>query len=189
MLVFLIALLVIWPIAELFVMVQVAIWVGFFWMLILLFLSAIAGILILRHRGKVHWQRFRGAVDERRPPAREAFDGTMITLGAVLLIIPGFITSALGLLLLFPPTRYLVRITGFALFASRYRMVATGGAWGNRAWGAWRSRRSTWDIDGEAVEVTVETTEITSGPRRAARESDPPESRQLPPAGGSDDVR
>ena len=190
MLVLLIALLVIWPIAELFVMVQVAIWIGFFWMLVLLFLSAVAGILILRHRGRVHWHRFRGAIDERRPPAREAFDGTMITMGAVLLIIPGFITSALGLLLLFPPTRYLVRITGFALFASRYQMVATGGAWGNRAWGAWRSRRSTWDIEGEAVEVTVETTEIGSGPHHAPdREPGPPRPRPLPPAGGTDDIR
>jgi UPF0716 protein FxsA len=189
MLVLLIALLVIWPIAELFVMVQVAMWIGFFWMLLLLFASTVAGILILRHRGRVHWQRFRGAIDERRAPAREAFDGTMITLGAVLLIIPGFITSLLGLFLLFPPTRYLVRLAGFALFASRYRMVATGGAWGNRAWGTWRSRRSTWDIDGEAVEVTVETTEIETGPGPTARAEATPPPPSLPPAGGSDDGR
>lgn len=186
MLVLLIALLVIWPIAELFVMVQVAMWIGFLWMLVLLFLSAVAGILILRHRGKVHWQRFRGAVDERRPPTREAFDGTMITLGAVLLIIPGFITSLIGLFLLFTPTRHLVRITALALFASRYKMVATGGAWGNRAWGAWRSRRSTWDIDGEAVEVTVESAEIEMGPEppSGSRPAGTPPS--LPPGGGDD---
>ena len=187
MLVLLIALLVIWPIAELFVMVQVAMWIGFFWMLMLLFASAVAGILILRHRGRVHWQRFRGAIDERRPPAREAFDGTMITVGAVLLIIPGFITSLLGLLLLFPPTRYLVRIAGFALFASRYRMVATGGSWGTKAWGAWRSRRSTWDIDGEAVEVRVETGEIVSGPRPVPGDGPVTPPPSLPPAGESDE--
>lgn len=187
MLVLIIALLVIWPIAELFVMVQVALWIGFFWMLLLLFVSAVAGVLILRHRGRVHWQRFRGAIGERRPPAREAFDGTMITLGAVLLIIPGFITSLIGLLLLFPPTRYLVRLAGFALFAGRYRMVATGGAWGNRAWGAWRSRSSTWDIDGEAVEVTVESVEIGSGrPPTEPRTATPPPPA-LPPAGDGDD--
>lgn len=185
MLVLLFALLVVWPIAELFVMVQVALWIGFFWMLMLLFLSAVAGILILRHRGKVHWQRFRGAVDERRPPTREAFDGSMITLGAVLLIIPGFITSLIGLFLLFPPTRHLVRLTAFALFAGRYRMVATGGAWGNRAWGAWRSRQTTWDIDGEAVEVTVETVGIEKQTPPAGRTETPPP--PLPPGGGPDD--
>lgn len=187
MLALLIALLVIWPIAELFVMVQVAMWIGFFWMLALLFASAVAGSLILRHRGRVHWQRFRGAVDERRPPTREAFDGTMITVGAVLLIIPGFITSLLGLVFLFPPTRYLIRLAGFALFASRYRMVATGGAWGTRAWGAWRSRRSTWDIDGEAVEVTVESAEIRKGTEHppGGRPSTPPPS--LPPGKETDE--
>lgn len=183
MLVLIVALLVIWPIAELFVMVQVAMWIGFFWMLMLLFVSAVAGVLILRHRGKVHWKRLRGAVDERRPPTREAFDGTMITLGALLLIIPGFITSLLGLFLLFPPTRLLVRLTAFALFAGRYRMVATGGAWGNRAWGAWRARQTTWDIDGEAVEVTVESTEIGPGPDSPSKGTTASPPPSLPPGG------
>lgn len=180
MLILLIALIVVWPIAELFVMVEVAMWIGFFWMLVLLFLSAVAGILILRHRGRVHWQRFRGAIDQRRPPAREAFDGTMITLGAVLLIIPGFITSLLALFLLFPPTRYLVRITGFALLAGRYRVVATGAEWG--------SKSSDWDIEGEAVEVTVEPAELETGRRPAPEGPDvaPPPSL---PAGGDDDGR
>ena len=53
----------------------------------------------------------------------------MITTGAALLIIPGFITSGLGLLLLFPPTRYLVRIIFFFLFASRFKVTTTTATW------------------------------------------------------------
>ncbi|MBN8870389.1 MAG: FxsA family protein [Solirubrobacterales bacterium] len=155
MFVFILALLIIWPIAELFVMVQVADWIGFFWMLLLLFLSAVAGFTVLKHRGRAHWRRFRGAIDERRPPAREAFNGVMITAGALLLIIPGFITSALGLILLFPPTRWLLRLVAITLFASKFKVAATSASWGNRGYGYYRSsRRTAYDIDGEAVDVT-----------------------------------
>ena len=82
--------------------------IGFFWALMIIFASTFSGIAILRYRGPRHWAKFRGALNERRPPAREAFNGFMITTGAVLLIIPGYLTSVLALFLLFPPTRYLV---------------------------------------------------------------------------------
>ena len=154
MFILILALLIIWPIAELFVMVQVADAIGFFWMLSLIFLSTVSGFLVLRHRGRVHWQRLRGAVSERRPPAREAFDGFMITFGAVLLIIPGFITTGIGLLLLFPPSRWLIRIVLFMLFASRFRMATTTATWGSRGYNAYRGSRADYDVEGEAVDVT-----------------------------------
>jgi UPF0716 protein FxsA len=154
MFVFILALLIVWPIAEIYLMVLVSQAIGFFWMLSLIFVSAVAGMLVLRHRGRVHWQRFRGAVGERRPPAREAFDGVMITTGAALLILPGFITSALGLLLLFPPTRFLVRITAFFLFASRFKVATTTATWTATQYGGYREGRQEYDVEGEAVDVT-----------------------------------
>lgn len=152
--VIILALLIVWPVAELYLMVEVARWLGFFWMLFLLFASAVAGMLILRHRGRVHWQRFRGAVSERRPPAREAFDGVMITAGAFLLIIPGFISSLIGLLALLPPTRTVVRLLLFWLFASRFRVVTATGSMGNSAYRRYRQGRRDYDVEGEAVDVT-----------------------------------
>lgn len=150
------ALLIIWPIAELYVMVMVAQEIGFFWMLSLIFVSTVAGVMVLRYRGRAHWDRFRGAMAERRPPAREAFNGVMITAGAFLLIIPGFITSGIGLLLLFPPTRYLIRIVLFMLFASRWKVAATSASWGTKGYGAYRNRsgRAEYDVEGEAIDVT-----------------------------------
>lgn len=155
MLALFLALLIIWPIAELFVMIQVANWFGFFWMLFLLFASAVAGILILQHRGRAHWRRFRGAVDDRRPPAREAFNGVMITVAALLMIIPGFITTALGLILLFPPTRWLIKLAALTLFASKFKVAAATTSWGGRGYEHYRGRRSPeYDVEGEAVDVT-----------------------------------
>ncbi|MDQ2700386.1 MAG: FxsA family protein [Actinomycetota bacterium] len=157
MVVIILALLIIWPIAELFVMFQVAQAIGYFPMLALLFLSTVAGILVLRHRGRAAWARLRGAISERRPPAREAFDGVMVTAAGLLLIIPGFITSAIGLLLLFPPTRYVLRWALLLVFASRYKVAATSATWGARGYGVYRDRsgsRTEYDVEGEAVDVT-----------------------------------
>lgn len=155
MFVFILALLIIWPIAELFVMIQVANQIGFFWMLFALFASAVAGILILQNRGRAHWRRFRGALDERRPPAREAFNGVMITAGALLLIIPGFITSGLGLILLFPPTRWLIKLIALTLFASKFKAAATTASWTNRGYEYYRRGQGpSYDMEGEAVDVT-----------------------------------
>jgi len=164
------ALLIIWPIAELYIFVVVAQNIGFFYALMLIFLSSFSGILILRSRGKAHWGKFRGALDERRAPAREAFNGFMITLGAVLMIIPGFISTIVGLFLLFPPTRYLVRITAFFLLPGRFKVATTGATWGANRYQDYRTRgRPDYDIDGEAFDVTD-----------SGGESPPPGSRQLP---------
>lgn len=151
--VIILALLIVWPIAEIYLMIEVARWLGFFWMLFLLFLSAVAGMLILRHRGRVHWERLRGAVRSRKPPAREAFDGVMITAGAFLLIIPGFLTSFVGILVLLPPTRFLVRIVLFWLFASRFRASTT--AWRVTRDRYYRTRGPDYDIEGEVIDVTT----------------------------------
>lgn len=177
MMILLLAALVVWPVAEIVLMVLVAQAIGFFWMLLLLFLSAVAGLLILQQRGRVHWGRFREAVGRRQPPAREAFDGMMITAGASLLIIPGFISSGLGLLLLLPPTRALVRILLIFLFARRFKVATTAASWGASRFGA-RTERA-YDFEGEAVDVTWDGAE------------DP--SRSLPPpplssAGGEPEV-
>lgn len=151
---FLLALLIVWPVAELYLMIEVSRWLGFFWMLFLLFASAVAGILVLQHRGRKHWQRFRTTVAARRPPAREAFDGVMVTVGAFLLIVPGFLTTALGLLALLPPTRFLVRILLVWMFASRFRVVGNVGARGTRWYYAAGQGRQKYDVEGEAVDVT-----------------------------------
>lgn len=160
MMILLLAALVVWPVAEIVLMVLVAQAIGFFWMLLLLFLSAVAGLLILQQRGRVHWLRFREAVGRRQPPAREAFDGVMITAGAALLILPGFISSFLGLLLLFPPTRSLVRMLLVFLFARRFKVAATAAAWSAGRFGS-RAERS-YDFEGEAVDVTWEGAEQPS---------------------------
>jgi UPF0716 protein FxsA len=97
------------PIAELYVIIQVADAIGLVPTLLLLILDGFAGAALARWQGRAAWARFNLAIAEGRVPAHETFDGAMIMLGGALLLAPGFITDAVGFLLLIPPTRALLR--------------------------------------------------------------------------------
>jgi UPF0716 protein FxsA len=103
-------LLILWPVAELFVVIRVADAIGWLWTLLLLIAGWPIGIWVLRSHGRAAWERLGAAVSAGRPPAREVLDGALILLGGVLLIIPGFITDVLGIIALLPPTRGLARL-------------------------------------------------------------------------------
>lgn len=105
---FLLAFLV-FPIAEVFVFVEVGLAIGWLWAVVLLLGSSVLGAWLLRIEGRLTIERMARAVSERRAPGPVGIDGALGLLGCALLIIPGFITDALGALLVLPPTRVLVR--------------------------------------------------------------------------------
>jgi UPF0716 protein FxsA len=67
--------------------------------------SSVAGAMLLRHQGFGVMARVRAEMDAGRDPSRQLAHGAMIVLAAILLIIPGFITDILGILLFLPPVR------------------------------------------------------------------------------------
>ncbi|MBB6260787.1 UPF0716 protein FxsA [Paenochrobactrum gallinarii] len=71
----------------------------------LLILSAILGFFLLRIQGFSLLQRIRSETAAGRVPDREVVHGAMLVMAAILLIVPGFFTSAIGLLLFMPPVR------------------------------------------------------------------------------------
>jgi UPF0716 protein FxsA len=102
-------LLVLWPLAELFVIIKVSEAIGFLWMLLLLIVSWPIGSRIIRHEGRAALRRLRDALEAGRAPTNEVLDGALVLVGGLLLLVPGFITDIIGLLLLLPPTRALAR--------------------------------------------------------------------------------
>src|SRR4051794_17761364 len=82
--------------------------------------------MLLRQQGRAAWVRFNRALAENRLPHKEVFDGVLIIFGGALLITPGFLTDVLGLILLIPPTRALVR--ALASRTVRRRLAVGGGA-------------------------------------------------------------
>lgn len=88
----------------------------------LVILSSIAGMLLLRHQGFGVMARVRTEMDAGRDPSRQLAHGAMIVLAAILLIIPGFITDILAILLLLPPVRDFVwgRFKGRIVMATSF---------------------------------------------------------------------
>jgi UPF0716 protein FxsA len=102
-------LLILWPIAELFVLIKVAEAIGVLYAILLLLASWPLGTWTLRAQGRAAWGRLSAAVAAGRSPGREVLDGALVLIGGVLLIIPGFISDLIGALALLPPTRALLR--------------------------------------------------------------------------------
>jgi UPF0716 protein FxsA len=115
----LVLLFVVVPIAELYVIIQVGEAIGALPTIGLLVLDSVLGAWLLRHQGRTAWRRFRTALAEGRPPAREVLDGALVIFGGALLLTPGFLTDVLGAVLLIPPTRALVRRSLVRHFRSR----------------------------------------------------------------------
>ena len=97
------------PIAELYVILKVGDAIGIWWTLLLLVADSLLGSLLLRSQGRTVWGRFNAALAEGRMPHREVMDGVLVIFGGAFLITPGFLTDILGVLLLLPPTRAVVR--------------------------------------------------------------------------------
>ncbi len=97
------------PIAEIAVMVKVAEWIGTGQMIALLLSVSIVGLWIVKRQGTGALRRIRAELDAGRVPGAHLVDGGLLLTAGFLLVVPGFITDALGLLLLLPPVRGFVR--------------------------------------------------------------------------------
>jgi len=142
------------PIAELYVILQVGGAIGVLPTIAILIADSVIGSALLRSQGRLAWRRFNAALTAGRPPAREVLDGGLVIFGGAFLITPGFITDAIGLLLLLPPTRAIVRRLLVRRLARRVVIGMTGAATRGRAGGpAPAARAPDWDVDGTVVDV------------------------------------
>jgi len=98
-------LFLLFPLAELYVLIKVGGSIGALATILLLVLSGIAGILLLRLAGFATAWRARERLARGELPEREMLQGLMMAIGGGLLFLPGFISDVLALVVLFPPTR------------------------------------------------------------------------------------
>lgn len=125
----LVALFILVPLAELYVILQVGDAIGAVWTVLLLAADSVLGSLLLRSQGRAVWRRFNDALAAGRMPHREVQDGVLVIFGGAFLITPGFITDVVGLLMLLPPTRALIRRFAMRVISRRVtmRVAAAGG--------------------------------------------------------------
>jgi UPF0716 protein FxsA len=105
----LVAIFIVVPLVELYVILKVGDAIGAVWTILLLAADSVLGSLLLRSQGRSVWRRFNDALAVGRMPHREVMDGVLVIFGGAFLITPGFLTDVVGLILLIPPTRALVR--------------------------------------------------------------------------------
>ena len=137
-------LLILWPVAELFVAIKVAEAIGVLLTVVLLIAGMPVGVWLTRSEGRAAWRRLSAAVAAGRPPGRAVIDGALVLVGGVLFIVPGFISDGLGLLLLLAPSRSAVSSAITRNFQSRLVVAATRFSGGPR---------SDYDVDSTATDI------------------------------------
>jgi UPF0716 protein FxsA len=113
-----VALLVV-PLVEIFVLLQVGQLLGAVPTLALLLAMSLVGAYLLRREGTRTWRAFRSALRSGRVPAQEVADGALVILGGSLLLTPGFVTDAVGLACVLPPSRAVLRRVALRLVTRR----------------------------------------------------------------------
>lgn len=94
------------PIVEIALFIIVGDWIGLWPTLALVLGAAVAGLAVVRSQGAQAFKRLRKAVAADADPTGPMAHSAMLVLAGVLLMIPGFFTDALALLLLLPPVRH-----------------------------------------------------------------------------------
>lgn len=101
------------PLIEIWVLIEVGQAIGAWWTIVLILLTAMIGTTVMRRQGMAALADLRDSFETLRDPGRPIAHGAMILMAGALLIVPGFVTDAMGALLLVPPLRdWLIRRMG-----------------------------------------------------------------------------
>lgn len=124
------------PVLEIAVIIQVGQVIGPWPTLILLVVESALGAWIVRREGGGAWRALNETLAAGRMPGRELADSALILVGGTLLLTPGFITDAAGFFLVIPPTRAVARRLFGRLARGRLTVVATASAAGGSGFAA-----------------------------------------------------
>jgi len=115
------------PILEIWVLTEVAGEIGWLNAISLVIVVSVVGAWMVKQQGLGTIRRVEQRLAEGSLPSKELVDGVLIAVGGALMLTPGFITDAVSLLLLFPPTRVVARSWLMARYGNRIRTTTTGG--------------------------------------------------------------
>jgi UPF0716 protein FxsA len=93
------------PLIEIMLLIKAGATIGFWPTVGLLFAAAVLGVLVIRNQGLTMVSRVLSAVNEGKLPIEPMLDGYARVVAGSLLIVPGFLSDAIGLVLLVPPLR------------------------------------------------------------------------------------
>ncbi len=103
---FMAAFVILIPAAELVILIQVGREIGILYTILIVFGAGIFGAVLARLEGLRIIGRMRADVRAGIMPTDKLFDGLLVLVAGVLLLVPGLLSDIAGLVLLFPLTRY-----------------------------------------------------------------------------------
>ncbi len=146
------------PVVEIWLITQAAGQIGWLLTLFLVIFVSAAGAWLVRREGLGVIRRVRENLQGGKIPTDDLADGAMIFFASALMLTPGFLTDGIGLALLIPPIRAILRPPVVAFFRRRLDLRIgglTGGA-GAGPFGGFGSfggprRTNVYDVDDAAV--------------------------------------
>ena len=96
------------PIIEIYLFIEIGSQIGAFNTILLIFITAFFGIVYARYEGFNTLRSGMSQIVRNELPVYDIVSGAALAFAALLLILPGFATDFLGLLIIFPPTRKLI---------------------------------------------------------------------------------
>jgi UPF0716 protein FxsA len=96
------------PLIELWVIIQIGDAIGLVQTIVALITVSLLGAALVKREGLRAWRNFQEALRAGRAPAKEVVNGALILFAGALMLTPGFVTDAVGLACLLPPSRALI---------------------------------------------------------------------------------
>ena len=96
------------PLIEIYLFIKIGSYIGAFNTVSLILITAIVGIIYARYEGFNTLRSGMSQLIKNEMPVYEIISGAALTFAALLLILPGFATDLIGLILIFPPSRKLI---------------------------------------------------------------------------------
>mgnify|MGYP001182235927 CR=1 FL=1 len=156
------------PVVEIALFIQVGGWLGLVPTLAIVIATAVIGTALLRRQGLATLARARNSMERGTVPVVELFDGICLLLAGALLLTPGFVTDALGAVLLVPALRQFLRVR------IARRLFENTGAFVHRGRTEAANANRADIIDGEFSEIDPEdnTDSKTARPQSDKKEPD-----------------
>ncbi len=96
------------PIIEIYLFIKIGSYIGAFTTISLILITAFVGVIYARYEGFNTLRSGMTQIVHNKMPVYEIISGAALAFAALLLIIPGFATDFVGLLIIFPPTRKII---------------------------------------------------------------------------------
>jgi UPF0716 protein FxsA len=109
MIFYLFLLLIVLPVVEIVVLVQIGVATHWWVPVLIVIVTGVVGTALARREGWKVLERMREDVRTGQMPADSLIDAFLVLLAGVLFVLPGVLTDIVGIVLLFPPSRQLVK--------------------------------------------------------------------------------